>query len=945
MSVGNVSWTMAKSITQVSSEMGIIDAVARMLDTLMASILQPMASTDPSGSSSIQVSLIGWLVIIAILGTFIATVRKRRGKDLLARLLTVAIIGGILLFSSGQLIANQAKSASDAAAGLPYSPAFGTPGWVMTTVSDVTSIVTTAPTNVVLKMVDSGLGGTIKSDDDLYSCPRITDAMERRFEYLNGTGLLAGSAEGTRITGKDQATKSRIARGTASTQAIDRIWQQSGVRAYVLTQTGSANPYGALAYCQILDRKADGVSAQGNAYITGLAATQGATLADGDYPGVSSEDVDGGRSGAGYSAMFYGNNNENVNASLIAWGACRFDGTNWHLRDGWKGFNTLHNDVGLVDDDCRMWSETYFTQSGEEKFLSGTTNPDKGIPNIFDVDGNGDDVQKKSASAEDSAAVANYIGSIMGTDVGLGSVAASLYQQTSFFGAAPFMLISSATLIAKLIMLLFNVGFWFVLARAVFSAKPMSEDIGPAGKKLVLTSAFAYGLALILSLIAVLSQGIIFFGQLSLGGSSLAMVGWACLTPLLAVIAAHFVFKKIFKMSSPFSIKGMTAWMKGSNNAVPAMSAAAGSFVGSRLANRAGQQAKQTGKRLGSAGLNKLSGGRFGKPVHGMTGGPRPKSLDAMGAATATGTAATAVSVEGITKNRHSMKSAKNLSKSEFQLHRSQTGKAHELDTAGQRADKFRNILTSSRHGLKAAAMSSGQVIKKPMSMARTIAAETDRRQALIASPRGKQIMLQEQKAAFAARQEQSRINGERRAAHLDKMAAKLGLDSSAREGYKGNRTGFMLNAMETTARSTRAGLSAGVTATGRGAASVASSAHKRIQDKGGYAQATMRATKVTAAAAGIGAAALIAPIPTALVAGAVIMKSRNQRHAETAVKMNEVRVDRETRMAESAKAAEREQAAIAKAQAKEAKKAQPKSSGGGGGPTFTEKGLEDQVL
>lgn len=180
----------------------------------------------------------------------------------------------------------------------------------------------------------------------------------------------------------------------------------------------------------------------------------------------------------------------------------------------------------------------------------------------------------------------------------------------------------------------------------------------------VMLSAFAQ---VLYSLVIGLSTALNGIGSQFLGFGTVGYIGWIAITPLLALLGIHVVFKWA-KLPSPFTAKGATAWGKGIST--QGASAGGGAFGGSgggapsprramsnvskgyrdagvsRAVNRsgsregqmetAGREAQQGGGRIRSMMAGYGSGGVAGA-VGGFAGGGRSSKAAASGAGTGAG--------------------------------------------------------------------------------------------------------------------------------------------------------------------------------------------------------------------------------------------------------------------------------------------------------------------
>ncbi len=585
LSIGNGMWLMTESMVSWANNFCIGDATGRTIDKAVASIGQSLAVS-------------GVLAALLIAGLFGSLWRARRGNGGFGSIAFkyVLVVAILTMFVTG------ASGTNDAGFGR------GSPGWWMKSVNDTVSNLAAAPAAAL-----SSAATTAMTDEN--------GSNERCMKYIKALNMLYQGTYGTGLY-KPASTVS---------MSVNSLWLQSGYTAYTKAQFGTENPYGENNACLLLDAKR-GIPALGSS-------------TDGGFGRVPLTAYAAGKALPPDSLAISYRSTEATDRAMIGWAAC--DVVTGGVKPEWA------NDAGVTEKDCNTFVAAGSANSlGEETITSSTitdiiTGAVKGaaaggasgaavgagssavgaatastMKNSLDFPSGSD---RAAAVAMKNPTIGNYLTNLQGTDSADAMTTGYVYVISSFIMLVVFGVLSLAVLAAKLAMLVIMLMSVFVLAAALLpSADPM-ERVLALGKSFIGVSVIAACASAVISMIAVLAVIVSRVGTAIAGQGTVTGILWTGMSPLAAIIVLRYLFKNVFKVPSPFSIKGALAYgAAGAGGAI-------GGAAASNMFGRSGSRMKYAAQR---EMLSRVPGGRF------LGGSRRRGGMSPVGGAVTTGVAA-----------------------------------------------------------------------------------------------------------------------------------------------------------------------------------------------------------------------------------------------------------------------------------------------------------------
>jgi len=461
-------------------------------------------------------------------------------------------IGGLIaILAVFAIMVNGASNSTQTAA--TYNPGVGSPGWLITGANEALTTAATAPVGAVLAATRSQQAAALSTSGNNL-CAQTVNHYDNRFRQAFNANVL---------------TSPRI----ALTQTMDGMWRTTGLEVWKATQFG-ANKHADNSYCRLLDfwTQNPAVNASSFTQATGIPAT--------------------GR-GANAQLVWTAGSSEQVQRMMVGWAACeptnRASGT-WQLRPEWAQLADVNAN------ECNLWWN---------KLDSG-----KDFDGGFSVGYSMADIEKKTANipAASQQGVQDYLASLNGANSAGALFPLMLYALSAFLMMFVFFGVAIAVVIAKFFVILGTLTIFPILLLALFRGDGF-ESTAAAGKQFIGSMVFAAFALVMLSVIVLLTNIMVGFGNDSFGRGTVMALAWAGAAPIIALVALNLVFKKVLKMPSPFSAKGGMAY----GLAAGAAGGAVGGFLGGRMARSAIERAgSQAMRGAGSSALNKATGGRFG---------------------------------------------------------------------------------------------------------------------------------------------------------------------------------------------------------------------------------------------------------------------------------------------------------------------------------------------
>lgn len=596
MLVGNTFWYASGEVTRAAVEFDVLNPAGEAIDKTAASI----------GNILFKQPAITGLLLTAFLGVVIVSAlrtREQGGIGVAVRRIVGAVVVMAVVIGMSAAAANSTTEAGN------FKPGVGSPGWVLKTASDSVSRVAEVPTAVfgtVLQQNGAVFAADESSGTGIFSCGQFLQGLQQRQGAVGGTDI------------------------QAITRMMNNLWLVTGVNAWKTAQFGADNDYGSFMYCRLLEMQSSVATPASSQLVTRAGA--GLPVAGGNLTGVNPQN----------SPVFNPLNNNDADASLVAWAACRFktttpaSGSDFSLAAGWDSVK----DPAISTDDCYKW---WTAKNGDS------------LPAGFSFGGSVQDLEKRTNNQQ----VLNYMKFLHGNDTAPGATVSSVYAVSSFLMLVVFGGVSIIAMFAKIMLLVMAMMLFLILIVSIFRRQPLTEQIGAYGQKALGMLVFSVSTVILLGMIALFTKVLVDIGNAAFGAGTIMGLLWIGASPLLALAAIHQVFKKVLKAPSPLTPAGAFGW------------GAAGGAMGSALTNgfmgrmaRGGQQmAAGAGRKAMSSATSFVTGGRFGGGApagrrHMMDGGSRAGALASpnfagaagMGLAAGAGAALGSAGVAGLSR-------------------------------------------------------------------------------------------------------------------------------------------------------------------------------------------------------------------------------------------------------------------------------------------------------
>lgn len=540
MNGGNAVWKVAADMSRVAMEFKPFDsALGFQIDKI---------------SGVIGKAITGQPVLFALIITFLLVVvmwraMKRPGTRPFGKLLQSAVVFGLIMMMGTQAAAGTSSEPTNT-----YKPLAGSPVWIAGAV-----------TGTIDNMAGAAVAGVMDG-----MLPIITNADQTN-AAAHGWSCSA-VVQGALDAAASNATPTSGAK--AVNVSMNSMWISTAYNAYAVIQFGDSNPFAKDVACRQLERTTD-MAAYSRSRL--LSQSVYGTMYD---VSASSPQTNTPFKSMNVPMLQSTGDNEANDAAMVAWAACapsNNTASSFRVRGAW-------DKVGITPSGC---AEAFAAEDAEKMKSAGG-----GAFNIEDTDA-------VRAKTED-AAVINFISTLHGKDAGaaLGTVTSSIvFLIGALIAAGVFGAMSLAVFGSKLFMLLLVAALFLILVVSLFKNEAMGETMRQPAFRFLGVTVFAFGATLLLALVATVSLIIASLSSMLGPAGALGPMMWVSFSPLLAVIATHFLFTKLFKIPSPMTAKGALAW----GTAGGAVGAAVGSGVASRMQNRGAAAGRALGRKaLGS---------------------------------------------------------------------------------------------------------------------------------------------------------------------------------------------------------------------------------------------------------------------------------------------------------------------------------------------------------
>lgn len=590
-----------------------------------------------AGLAKLVLGPVGLIAVIAVLiGAIAAHVRSSRMGNVggWRRFMGVVLMFTVIGIAGGHSSAMPGiGAAASSGTGDDYKPGLFSPGWAITsTNAGINKLSTTLAEVVNSDFVNNAVpiewqGGGTPAAGSTMTCEQYVRAIK-----LIGSNAVDAQADGDSAT--DQSTTQLRQDRAQLNYLLSDLWQQSGLESYKNVQYGS-NTYSDKTYCRLLEENA-GITPLQQLHLMNMAKGVDAT-GQAQFSGtIKSPEGDAAK----MNTLSY-DNQKNRMAGMTAWAACTTDdwGTTWKVDPKWAAEYRQGGEEGKVIDDgaCSNW-------------WNGTGGTDAGdIPNIFDVDGHPDGITKAvPGDSADAQAIRDYLFTLNGANTGGGgSGSALVYLLGSLATVIALGIVCVGTIIAKLLGIFYVLALMLMLMAGLFMRNGWTK-VKQTTFQMIGSQIFAAGAVLILTFIVIFTNLLMAVGATLFDRGSIWALAWMGLAPAMALIGFNLIFKKIFRLPSPMSLKGGQLF---ANAAAAGGGGLAGSMLGS-MGRGDGDPVESGGRRLTRAAKEGLQ--KFGTPQDpnkregAMGGGKRRTKLANAAAGDAVGAGAVAGGAAGV---------------------------------------------------------------------------------------------------------------------------------------------------------------------------------------------------------------------------------------------------------------------------------------------------------
>ncbi|MGP4915590.1 hypothetical protein ACTXJ9_07790 [Brachybacterium tyrofermentans] len=517
LDVGNFAWLAAALL---------VNAVTNFeVNALLAKPLNDFAATF--GSSIIESGAIFLFLSVGLVSLVLGATRGRFGVRRL----------GMMILSLGVFAAMVMGSMNDRGEGTSYDPGTFSPAWM---VQELSGAFTKASDAIAAPISNrSSEASTVFSSDaksDPTSCKSYVDALHAQYTgFYEDTGKTA----------------------PAALDVMSRWWEETAYRAYAAIQYGDQSSFGAdYAACQQLETNTD-IDPHDREAILEEAYAGGDTGYSAAVPPAGSPMLNGGFT-----------NDDRAARQNQAWGLCQVDATgNYTLRSDLPAEGIEGGKIGgpITPEACAQ----IFTGDGvnnETGVVFALPFADKVSPDVtvdkvkdiqFAVVGDASLLSNPENGLAEHPEAYSYVSNSAGTIRTSTTMLAITYTISAIIGALAMTILAAALFIMKL---LSHVMAFFLIIAAL--AGVISQGFGSAAsffKGWIGYTAITSVTTLLFALVLLIAMALIRTGDAVLGSWATAMMLWIGICPAMSILLLNWMFKRLFKTHSPFTLRGMQA--------------------------------------------------------------------------------------------------------------------------------------------------------------------------------------------------------------------------------------------------------------------------------------------------------------------------------------------------------------------------------------------------
>lgn len=560
---GNVVWLGASLLVNAVTNYKVNGQLVKPLNDFAATF----------GSSIIDSGAIFLVLTAGLAAVVFSATRGRMGMRRLLAL--VGSLGAFCILVWGSM--------NDTGSGSTYEPGTGSPAWLVQEVSGAFSAASDmVATPISDRSADSSTVFSSDAKSDPTSCKSYIDELHREYtSYYTDTGQSA----------------------PAALAVMSRWWEETSYRAFSDVQYGDQSNLGPdYAACQQLETQAH-VDNHSRHDILAAAYTSGDTDYSAAVPVAGSPMIVGGDTNA-----------NRLGRQSQAWGLCQADAEgNYTLRSDLPDEGIEGGKIGgpITPDACKQ----IFTGDGvknEANFVfslpfSDTVSADSTVKELKDVQfavvGDKKTLDDPDNGLAEHSQAYYYVSNTAGTIRTTPTMNVIVYAIGAIFGGIAMAILAGVLFVMKL--LSYVMAFFLIIAAL---AGIVSQGFGSSVaflKSWVGYTAITSVTSLLFAFVQMVALALVRTGDGVLGQWSLAMMLWIGLCPALSILLLNWMFKRLFKTSSPFTLRGMQA-MAG-NPAMVGGAAMAGGAAAKGLMDRGREKLTSS---LVNAGANRLSGGK-----------------------------------------------------------------------------------------------------------------------------------------------------------------------------------------------------------------------------------------------------------------------------------------------------------------------------------------------
>ena len=304
MATGNMWWDAAITTTTLANGVDAFTSMAYTVDSVAESLAK--AFIGDGGFSPLSI-----LLILAVIMAFFQVVRVNRGAGLFKRLLALSVIIGYIMFAATALTSGANAPSNQTPES--YTPPIATPSWLVSVANSGVDKLGNLTAAVTLDATKNPMSLAAAPENKPMSCVNTLEAFEE----------VVGASD---------------SREVQTRAMVDRLWQMTGLRAWISTQFGSKNNIGNDVFCYLLDLKSSELTAADTLQMYQVTAEHKGLASS--FPGW--EWVAGGEANRSVPklSMLEPASDRAMYGAVTAMAACSWDGTKFSGRGGFYAQGT-----------------------------------------------------------------------------------------------------------------------------------------------------------------------------------------------------------------------------------------------------------------------------------------------------------------------------------------------------------------------------------------------------------------------------------------------------------------------------------------------------------------------------------------------------------------------------------------------------------------------------